>query len=83
MAYNTGKPPVLLVSPRDGVQPALWMLTSDDTLTDIKKKGYVANASTIGLQAGDVVIVAAADRKRPPRMAVVYEIADGAGTLKL
>jgi hypothetical protein len=56
MAYSATNPPKCLIAGVGG-GPALWVYTSADARATVEGAGYFANAATIGLKLGDIVIV--------------------------
>jgi hypothetical protein len=56
MAYAATNAPKCLIAGVGG-GPALWVYTSGDARTTVEGASYFANAATIGLKLGDIVIV--------------------------
>lgn len=55
MAYSTSSPPVLISQPIAG--PKKWVYESTDAASVVDADGYITNASDLGMEAGDTVIV--------------------------
>lgn len=54
MAYSTASPPMLLAQTVGGGK-RVWIYASTDAATVVRVTGYVTNARSLGLQAGDIV----------------------------
>lgn len=54
MAYSTSAPPVLLAGAING-QSQLWLYRSTDAAAVVRVSGYISNAGTLGMRAGDLV----------------------------
>ncbi len=55
MAYETSNPPSLLTQ-RIGGTGAVWSYVDGDGLDDVLEVNYIANATDLGIKAGDTVI---------------------------
>lgn len=56
MAYAVTNPPVVMV-PRMGSGPAIWVYNSEDAHGDVDASGYFTDGASLGMAAGDVMIV--------------------------
>lgn len=56
MSYATTNPPVM-IAPRMGAGPALWIYNSTDVHTDVDAADYFSNGAALGMKVGDHVIV--------------------------
>lgn len=57
MAYATSNPPVMLASAVGKPGLRLWFYSSADAVTLVRVDGYFTNGWTLGMRAGDLVIV--------------------------
>jgi hypothetical protein len=54
MAYSTSNPPVLLAQGISSTRK-LWLYASIDAATLVRVAGYITNAASLGMKAGDLV----------------------------
>ena len=55
MAYTTATLDCMV--PRVGDGPAIWVYVTEDAHTDVDAVGYFSDGASLGLVAGDVMIV--------------------------
>lgn len=60
MGYSTSNPPVLVNAPLTGAGK-LWVYRSTDGATTVDGDGYITNAKSLGMAAGDLVLVTDTD----------------------
>lgn len=56
MAYSTSNPPALIAG-GTGAGPRIWTYSSTDAVTVVRVSGYFTNGYTLGMRAGDLVLV--------------------------
>lgn len=56
MAYATSNPPKLIATGLAGLGN-IWVYKSTDAGTTVDGAGYITNASSLGMKAGDLVLV--------------------------
>jgi hypothetical protein len=63
MAYSTSNPPRLVVPSFTNVsgEIGLWDYSSTDAGTSVDASGYITNAKSLGMKAGDIVRVTDTD----------------------
>jgi hypothetical protein len=69
MAYSTSNPPAL-VGQTVGGTSRNWVYRSTDAITVVRVDGYITNAKTLGMQAGDMVEVIDTDASPVARQLV-------------
>lgn len=60
MAYSTSNPPQLIAAGIGG-SGKVWMYKSTDAATVVRVSGYLSNGYSLGLRAGDLVLVVDTD----------------------
>lgn len=60
MAYSTSNPPALLTQGIGGFS-RIWVYKSVDAVTLVRVSGYITNGWTLGMRAGDLVLVVDTD----------------------
>lgn len=55
MSYSTSQPPQLLTQALGNTGPAIWVYRSTDAATAVRVTGYITNAKSLGMKAGDLV----------------------------
>jgi hypothetical protein len=56
MSYSTSNPPALVVG-GVGAGPRIWTYSSTDAVTSVRVSGYFTNGYSLGMRAGDLVLV--------------------------
>lgn len=56
MAYSTSNPPFMVAQGVAGGRK-LWIYTSTDAVSDVRVSGYFTNGYSLGMRAGDIVLV--------------------------
>jgi hypothetical protein len=56
MAYSTSNPPNMIAG-GVGAGPRLWTYSSTDAVTAVRVSGYFTNGYSLGMRAGDIVLV--------------------------
>lgn len=81
MAYQSSNPPKLLHRSVNGDSPAIWSYASNDSAAEVGDAGYFANATNIGLRAGDFILASDVDNNYAPILHCVSTVASGVGTV--
>ena len=84
MPYATSNPPALVEQGGIGNQSAAeWNYSTTDALTAVQVTGYVTNAKSLGMKAGDRVKVVKTDAVPPITQVMVVASITAAGAADL
>ncbi len=72
MAYSNSTPPSLIGAGIGG-PGKIWKYESTDTATDVDADGYITNAKSLGMTAGDLVFVR--DTNSTPTITTMHTVA--------
>lgn len=60
MAYDTANPP-FLIAQGVGNSRKVWMYVDTDAIATVRVSGYFTNGYTLGMRAGDIILVVDSD----------------------
>lgn len=81
MAYSSSNPPRLIDQDIGNSGQAEWALSGTDALTVVDTTGYISNAKSLGMKAGDLVTYRKTDTNATSKHIVLTINADGSADL--
>lgn len=81
MAYSSLTPPRLIDQDIGNSDQAQWTLSGTDATTVVDTTGYISNAKSLGMKAGDLVFYRLTSTNAITQMIVLAINADGSANL--